>query len=608
MTDSVKRTLRPLDRQIASRRAIPDIPQGASIDVPTMRNILVAVKERLDQMSGDGPESVMTLRRAVETGIVVPKPRPDGGGNNAANPFDPQTGYGAPVWGGHIVPPAPSDTFATPGDVVDLEVFAGFGGVYLSWSAPTRTGGFFRIWRAQENDRSKAIEIAGRVSSLMFFDSTAQVFDEEGNAVGADYYYWVQNYTVPPQNSTLTTPRFGAWSSGEFHGKHWELDPNTFARLTADNILAGRLKVVLDLDVGGAIRSGKELLEDGTVSTAAGFFINGNYFYFGSENDESYIKWNGSELLISGTLNSSYINGAVINGGVIAGTWIFGDRFIYDRAVSTAGQAYQNDYSLRPGAGQYEVTYLVRNEVLTDTTSSEIVDTRFGFTDRATVKYVEYVDEVTLSPSFFDSPVSPFSIPLPYDCPSSATTNRCVDEDSLTLSVVVLSNMFGCETVWASPLYTIVVERTYYSYDTVNGFVFDRTVTQSFTAGSGSASLEAGDPLYPGTYTFTGDVANLEPTYSGSTWYRIPTTYIDSADVRVTNDSYTFPSYFNARWGNTQQYTHLFKLTGHSGYLKKLRITLRGVIGGPSAPAPQVGGSDYCAATVTISYSCDNTQ
>lgn len=368
-TDNVNATQQQPRREVLSP-AIPDIPAVGDISATKMREILQSMRQVLNQLSGDGPRSALTLEKAVNTGLVARKPPSQGGIGGVGGPassIDPRSGYGGLTWSGVTVPPPPEVIVGEPSDVSGLRAYAAHAGVYLTWTSPGRSGGAFEIYRAEVNDRDESIRI-GTVNGLSYFDGAVNLtFNGDGTASGKTYYYWVRSISINLDGSIGDT---FFWSGNETGGVAWELNPNTFAMVVADSILAGRLNVALDFNTDGAIRSGKELV-DGVPNSAAGFFINGNFFYFGSDGDGSYIRWNGTVLEIKGNITASDIRGGVIDGATLSGTYLFARDIIYDRdtplAVPDYGK-YQNEYAgVSPdneALGAYEVRYLVRNEEL----------------------------------------------------------------------------------------------------------------------------------------------------------------------------------------------------------------------------------------------------
>lgn len=400
---------------------IPDIPQAGDISPAALRTILTSLRTALTRLTGDGPGSALTLQRAVSTGLVRPRTPSEGGHNQlgdnpAINPF---TGYGNVTWGGVTVPSPPEVVFGAPGVVESLEARAGFAGVYLTWSSADRTGGQFQVWRSETNSRAAAIRIA-TVTGLSYYDSTVSPNIVDGVATGKTYYYWIRSIGIN-QDGTIDDTSY--WSGDETGGVQWVLSPDTFAVLVADNILAGKLKVVLDLDVDGGIRSGKELV-GGVPNTAAGFYIDKNYFYFGAEGDGSYIRWDGAQLTMRGNILASEIRGGVIDGCTVSGTYLFARDIIYAKtnpALPPEG-LYQTDYVPVP-AEPYAVTRLVRNEELT--------------TDSAALPAMPYIGSglgslanrrggyavVTTADDDEDYLI------LPYDYARANDTNRCADEE-----------------------------------------------------------------------------------------------------------------------------------------------------------------------------------
>lgn len=395
--------------------AIPDIPAGADISQAALRQILQALRNNVNQLYGDGPRSAMTLERALATGIVEPKPPSSGG---ARPNIDPRTGYGAVTWSGHRVPPPPEVVIGTPSTVSSLTASAGFSGVYLTWSSPNRSGGSFEIYRAETNSRNTAYRVA-TVTGLSYYDSTVSPeIIGDGTATGKQYYYWVKSISIK-EDGSLGDAFF--WSGDEDEGVPWTLNPDTFSRVVADSILAGSLHVAIDFSTDGAIRSGKEIV-DGVPNSAAGFYINGNNFYFGSDGDGSYIRWNGASLVIRGTLDSAYIKGGVVEGAVLSGNYLFFRDMIYSEAdpAMPANALYQNEYSgLNPegkAIGDYETRYLVRNQIV----SSDALD----------MPDIPYVSHGFTLPYYYIartiSDGTAVGMPYPYSYADADTTHRCV--------------------------------------------------------------------------------------------------------------------------------------------------------------------------------------
>jgi hypothetical protein len=329
-----------------------------------LRGIMTAMKGKLEELTGSGPNAALTLDTALKIGVVAPKDQKQAPGVGPGGaPIDPYTGYAGVTWTGVKVPPPqitdPDVLFGltTPGECTNLAAFASWGGVYLTWDTPGRVGGVTEIWRSGDNNRANAV-LVGTARRNVFSDTTVEplltTVGGETVAADRDYYYWVRGVNYH-ESSDDNRNEYGAWSSGMNAGVHWTLEKDTFARIVADNILAGNLTVALNIDVGGSIRSGKVDFTD----TNEGFILDGNAFYFGAAADAAYIKWIGSTLELSGDIRASHIYGGVIEAATIGTGYIFSDN-VFVTETGSLHTVSQSDYP----QGVYETRYLCEPETL----------------------------------------------------------------------------------------------------------------------------------------------------------------------------------------------------------------------------------------------------
>lgn len=347
----------------------PSIPEVRVAD-PAAQRVLEALKSSAETDAGlnDPLDKTVTIRDLTALGLAEAIVQRNGR-NVVAQILPTVTGREDADYAS-IPPPEPIGAYAV----------GGFNNIMVTWTAPNYANhSHTEIWRYATDAGDPAPAFDPEVFARVGMSSGAPFVDTPPNAVSPqDYHYWLRNVStsglfsglvgpftaqlatdpayiidvllgetspfnegdpllievpaattvngqyVPAgiyirdlfvQNGTITDAKIGYAQIRDAH----------IVNVTADKILTGELQATRHITVNGDLRGGKT----GYNSAASGFWIgrdSGMYkFHIGSTN--YYMKWTGTELLVSSKITASEIEASTITGS----------QFVVDGAGAVRG-------------------------------------------------------------------------------------------------------------------------------------------------------------------------------------------------------------------------------------------------------------------------------
>lgn len=354
---------------------VPSIPEVRVAD-PAAQRVLEAVKALLETREGqnDPLDKVLTVRDLVNLGLA--EARVTRNGRNVQAAISPTVTGPEDSSYASIPPPEP----------INVGSHGGIGTVMIEWTTPTYPNHkYTEVWRASVSagDPAPAFD----PTSPQVVRVSTEVGSPYADAVDAgaeerDYYYWLRNVSssglfsgvvqAPPtrpsvdpgyiisvllgenspfntgdplmievpepttvngqdvpagiyirdlfvQNGTITSAKIGYAQIRDAH----------ITDLTADKITTGSLQASESITVDGAVMGGKNAYG----SSTAGFWLgkDGANYKFSIGSASGYMRWTGTQLEISGNLDSGTITTTTIsasefiNGSVRSGKTSYAD-------------------------------------------------------------------------------------------------------------------------------------------------------------------------------------------------------------------------------------------------------------------------------------------